>query len=80
MTTEPMVILKYKGKRISSRKLSIRESAYDTMMYQTVLPLYQIKKVEREMNRRRMLRLTKNTGEDDVCRLNLESSSCIYMT
>ena len=42
-----MVILKEKGGYIASRNLLIREAAYDTVRDCTVLPLYQIKTVER---------------------------------
>ena len=41
-TTEPMVIIREKVRCILSRKVLIREYAYETMMSQTVLPLHQI--------------------------------------
>ena len=50
-TTEPIVILREKGMCRASRNLLISAAEYDTMRYRTVLPLHQIKKVERETKR-----------------------------
>ena len=43
-TTDPMVIMKYKGRCWFSRNLLIRAAAYDTVRSQTVLHLSQIKR------------------------------------
>ena len=56
------------------------QAAYDTVRAPTVLPLHQIKTVERDMKIRRMVRITNTPGEDDGCRLNPDSSSGIYIT
>ena len=46
-TTDPMVILREKGRHISSGNLLIRAAAYDIMRDQNFLPLHQIKTHER---------------------------------
>ena len=46
-TTKPMVILREKGRCRSSSNLLIRAAAYDTVRTRTVLPIHQIKTVER---------------------------------
>ena len=79
-TTDPMVIMREKVRCIFSRNLLIRASVYDTVMARTVLPLHQIKTVEREMKIMGMVRLTNTPGKDDVCRLKPDPSSGIYMT
>ena len=79
-TTEPMIILREKGRCISSRNLLIREAAYVTVRNLTVLPLHKIKTVEREMKRQSMLCINNTPVEDNVFRLNLYSSSGIYKT
>ena len=75
-----MVILRDKGRCNASRNLLIRAAEYETMGAQTVLTLHQIKTVERETKRQRIVRLTNTPGEDDGFRLNPDSSSGIYMT
>ena len=60
--TDPLVILREKGRGRSSRNLLIRAAAYDTLGTQTVLPLHQIKTAEREMKRQRMVRITSTPG------------------
>ena len=79
-TTDPMVIPREKVRDRLSRNLLIREAAYDTMMNHTVLPLCQIKTIERDTKRRRVLCTTKTSGEYDGFRLNPDSSSVMYMT
>ena len=69
-TTDPMNILKDKGRGISPGNLIIREAEYDTVRTRTVLPLNQIKTFERDMKRRRIVRITKTPGEHDGFRLN----------
>ena len=59
-TTDPMVILRENVRCISSRKLLIREAAYDTVSTQTVLLLHQIKTFEREMKIRMMVHIKKS--------------------
>ena len=46
-TTDPMVILREKGRCRESRNFIIRASTYETVRTQTVLPLHQIKTVQR---------------------------------
>ena len=77
--TDPMVILREKGWCRSSRKLLIGASTYDTTRDQNILPLHQIKTVDGEMKRWRMVSLNNKPGEDDGCRLNPDSSPGIYM-
>ena len=45
--TDPMVILREKGRCILSRRILIRASEYDTVRSCIVLPIHQIKTVER---------------------------------
>ena len=63
MKMDPMFILREKGRCRASRNLLIRSAAYDTARTQTVLPLHQIKTVEREMKRRRMVQIKNNPVE-----------------
>ena len=73
-TTEPMEILMEKGKGISSRNLLIRSDAYIPVRNRTVLPLNQIKTVNRDMKILKMLRIINTPGGDYGCRLNPDSS------
>ena len=73
-TTDPMVILREKGRCRASMNILIRVAKYDTMRTQTVRPLHQINTVDREMNRRSMVRIKNNPVEDDGCILNPYSS------
>ena len=50
-TTDPMVILRERGRFRASRNLLIRAAAINTARARNVLPLHQIKTVEREMKR-----------------------------
>ena len=77
---DPMVILMDKGRCRSSWNLLIRAAAYDTVSTWTVLPLHQIKTVDREMKRQRMVRINNNPVEENGCRMNPDTSSGIYMT
>ena len=45
--TEPIVILRDKGRYRASMNLLIRAAAYDTVRTQTVLPIHQINTFER---------------------------------
>ena len=65
---------------MSSGSLLIRAAAYYTVRALIVLTLHQIKKVDREMKRRRMVYLTNTPGDDSGYRLNPNSSSGIYIT
>ena len=65
---------------ITPRNLPVRASVYDTVRAQTFLILHQIKTDEREMKRRRIVRIKHTPVEDNGCRLNLDSSSGICMT
>ena len=76
----PMIILREKGKCRASRNLLIRAAACDTMRTRTVLPLYQINTVEREMNIQSMVYINNNPVEDDGCRLKPDSYSGIKTT
>ena len=80
ITTDPMVILRYKGRCKASSNLLIRADTYDTMRIRTVLPLHQIKTVEREMKRQRMVHMNNIPVGDGGCRMNPEYSSGIYTT
>ena len=75
-----MFILRDTGRCRASRNLLIRAAEYDTVRTRTVLPLHQIKTVDREMNIRRMVRINNTPVEDDGFRMNPDSSSGIYMT
>ena len=65
---------------IASRNLLIRAAAYETMRAWTVLPLHQNKTVKKEMKRRRMVRINNTPVDENVSRLNPDSSSGIYMS
>ena len=62
-TTDPIVVLRSKGKVGASRNLLLREAYYDTVRHSTVTPLQQIKKTVMEIRTRRMVRITKKYGE-----------------
>ena len=79
-TTDPMVILRDKGRCRASRNLLIGAAAYGTVRTQTFLPIHQINTVYREMKRQMMVRIKNTPVENYGCRLNPESSSGIYMT
>ena len=42
-TADPMVVLREKGNFVASRKLLLRESAYEIFRHRIVLPFQQIK-------------------------------------
>ena len=63
-TTDPMFILREKGRCRASSNLFIRAPTYDTVSSRTALPLHQIKTVERKMTRRRMVSINNTPGED----------------
>ena len=46
-TTDPMVILRYKGRCRASNNLVIKAAVYDTASARNVLPLYQINTVKK---------------------------------
>ena len=50
-TTDPMLILRDKGRCRASRNLLIRAAAYETVRSRTILPLHQIKTVKMQMKR-----------------------------
>ena len=74
-----MVILREKERMIYSSNLLIRVSEYDTIRTDTVLPLQEIQTGDRYMKCSRMVRITKNPGEDDGCRKNPDKCSGILM-
>ena len=78
-TTDPMVILRDKGRCRASRKLLIRADTYDTMRARTVLPLHQIKTFGRQTKRQRTVRINNTTVENNGCRMKPDSSSGIHM-
>ena len=78
--TDLAVIMKEKGRCISSRSLLVRVAAYNTVRAWIILTFHQINTVGRKMKRRRMARLTNTPGEYYGCRLNPDYSSHIYMT
>ena len=63
-TTDPMFILREKGRCRASSNLFIRAPKYDTVRSRTALPLHQIKKVDREMTRQRMVTINNTPGEE----------------
>ena len=64
LTTEPMVILREKGR--SSRNLLIRAAAYDTFQQRTILPIQEMKADAMEMRKRRMVRMPNRDGEEET--------------
>ena len=60
-----MVIMGEKGRVQSSRKLLFRADEYDTIRTRTILPLKEIKTANREMKRRRTVRITKTPGDNE---------------
>ena len=60
MPTEPMVTLREKGE--PPRNLLIRVAAYDTFQQRTVIPIQEMKAVEMDMRKRRMVRMPNRDG------------------
>ena len=60
-----MVLLREKGRCIASRNLLVRESAYDTIRTQNVLPIYPIKTTKWEMNTWMMININTTPVEED---------------
>ena len=79
VTTDPMVILREKGRRIFPRNLILTEVAYYTIRTCTVLPLQEINTAKSNIKRRRMVRINNSPGKNYGCRQNPDSSSGIYM-
>ena len=77
-TTDPMVILRENGR--SSRNLLIRYAAYDTVQQRKILPIQEIKAVEMETRKRRIVRMPNRDGEEEVRIMNPDSSAGIYVT
>ena len=63
--TDPMVILKEKGRCRASMNLLVRAAVYNTVSYLAVLPLHQIKTFDRETKIRRMARINTTPVEDN---------------
>ena len=61
-TPDPMDILRNNGRGTLSRNLLTIAAAYDTARIHTVLPFHQIKTVDRDMKRRKTVRITNNPG------------------
>ena len=75
-----MAILRDNGRGRFSSNLLLRKATYDTVRTCTFLILQEIKTVKRDIKRRRMVRINKNSGDNDGCRQNPDSLSGIYMT
>ena len=60
-----MVTMSEKGRFIFPMNIFTRAAAKDTVITRTILPLHQIKTVDRDMKRHRMIRINNNKGEDD---------------
>ena len=75
-----MVILREKGRGRSLRNLLIRAASYDTARTHNVIPIHQIKRLQREINRRRMVSINHTPGGEYGYRMNPESSLGIYTT
>ena len=79
-TTDPMNILRNKVNVGSSRKLLLREAAYNIISHRTVLTLQQIKETEMEIRTRRMVMMPNKDGEGETRRMNLDYLEGIYVT
>ena len=66
--TDPMVILREKGRIDSSCNLLIRTSAHNIIRTCTVLPLQEINTVERDMKRQSMVCINNTPCDYDGCR------------
>ena len=64
--TEPIIILRDKGRCIASMNLLVRESAYDTIRTQNVLPIYPIKTTKWEMNTWMMININTTPVEEPL--------------
>ena len=73
-TTDLMVTLREKGRRKYPRKLLLRESAYETVKTHTLLPTQEINRVNMEMKRLRMVRITNTLRENDGFKQNPDYS------
>ena len=60
-----MVTMSEKGRVRSSRNIFTRAAAQDTVITRTVLPLHQIKTVDKDMKRHRMILIKNNKGKYD---------------
>ena len=78
-TIDPIVVLRWKGKFGASRKLLLREAAYDTVRHRTVLALQQIKETEMEISTQEMVIIPRKDGEGEPYRINPDSSTGIYV-
>ena len=78
LATEPMVILREKGR--SSRNLLIRAAAYDTVQQRTILPIQEMKADAMEMRKKIMLMIPKIDGEEEGRIMNPVSSAGMYVT
>ena len=78
-TTDPMVVLREKGKVVASMNLLLRAAAYDTKRHRNVLTLQQTKEIDIKMRTQRMVRITKKDGEVEPSRMKPESSAGIYV-
>ena len=77
-TTEPMVILREKGR--SSSNLLILAAAYDTFQQRKITPNQEKKTAETEIRKRRMVRMTNRYGEEEFRRMKPDVSAGIYVT
>ena len=79
-TTDPLVVLRDKGKFAGSRNLLLRASAYENVRHRTVLKLRQIKVTKMENRTRKMVIISKKDGEGEPRRIKPDSSAGIYVT
>ena len=77
-TNDPMVIIRAKGStQQPSRNILLWVAAYDTVRKRTVLPLQEIKRETMMMHQQKKV----NLGDEDAnTRINLNSTSGIYIT
>ena len=77
-TNDPMVIIRAKGStQQPSRNILLRVAAYDTVRKRTVLPLQEIKRETMMIHQQKKEKL----GDEDAnTRINLNSTSGIYLT
>ena len=67
-----MVVLREKGRMKLSRNLLLGAAVYDTIRTRTTPHPEEIKTDKRDIKRWMVVSITKNPGEDDVCRNNLD--------
>ena len=77
--TDPTIIIREKGRFCSSRIPLLREAVYNNIRTHNVLTLQETNNIERDINCRRMVSITKFPGDYCGCRQKPEPPSGIYM-